>query len=458
MGSLPLLQANCVVELMTEVNAKEDSPIMKEFDFHSLSRLNGERQALRRTDMSFERSRCTAFLISTVAVVAAILSGNATANFRPIWQAITSGGTHHTCALSSLGGEVFCWGRNSNGQLGSPLVPIGGNSNKPVKVQGLAGPVESISAGSDTTCAVLQGGIIQCWGSNEYGQLGNPQVNGSTNMPVKVEGLNSAAKTVVVGLLHACAALSTGGVSCWGTNSTAYTLGNGQVLLGAVERAAISVSGVTNAVGITAGTDSTCAIIESGSLRLPECWGDDSTGQEGVMEPAVGPILPTFDFAAPPDIAKISQANLYTCAISQSKGLLCWGTDVYFGQLGDNYACGNTPSGYCYTPQKVQLPSSPPVAISTGNATTCAVAADGSIYCWGNNDYGELGFGSLTPQTVGSPQLALTAQGATQIAVGYTHACAIVGSGYHIQCWGRNSQGELGDGTYNDSALPVSVF
>jgi alpha-tubulin suppressor-like RCC1 family protein len=126
----------------------------------------------------------------------------------------------HTCTLSGSG-EIMCWGMNKFGQLGNGTYE---NGSAPTSVTGLEGAAGIIAAGWNQTCAVLEGGILRCWGWNFYGQLGE----GSTanrNHPVDVEGLDGKVVAVAGGGGHTCAILATGEVFCWGFNESGQ-LGN----------------------------------------------------------------------------------------------------------------------------------------------------------------------------------------------------------------------------------------
>jgi alpha-tubulin suppressor-like RCC1 family protein len=124
-----------------------------------------------------------------------------------------SGGDGHSCAAVTGGAE--CWGNNSYGELGD------GTSDNvagtPVAVIGLSGAVAAVSAGAFFTCALLDGGAVQCWGANESGELGNG-TNTNSSVPLPVVGLSSDVANVAAGALHACAMVSNGAVACWGSN------------------------------------------------------------------------------------------------------------------------------------------------------------------------------------------------------------------------------------------------
>ena len=135
-------------------------------------------------------------------------------------NAISTGGSH-SCALMT-GGRLECWGRNNYGQLGNGTTTA---TIEPVLVAGLAGGVSAVSAGSRHTCALMQAGGARCWGFNFYGQLGDG--TSTTRLaPVNVSVLSGALSSIGVGQSNTCARLLTGGVRCWGANSYGQ-LGNG---------------------------------------------------------------------------------------------------------------------------------------------------------------------------------------------------------------------------------------
>src|SRR5690606_35197193 len=119
----------------------------------------------------------------------------------------------HTCALASTG-AVRCWGSNDYGQLGDGTTT---QRSTPVPVSGLSSGVRAIAAGRFHTCAVMNAGGMKCWGSNDYGELGDGTQN-ERYAPVDVSGL-SGAQSAAAGNGHTCAIVSGGGVRCWGANT-----------------------------------------------------------------------------------------------------------------------------------------------------------------------------------------------------------------------------------------------
>jgi alpha-tubulin suppressor-like RCC1 family protein len=122
-------------------------------------------------------------------------------------------GSNHTCAVTT-GGGVQCWGDNYYGQLGNGTI---GWSMVPVAVVGLGSGVAAIAGGYAHTCALTTGGGVQCWGRNWGGQLGNGTFADST-VPVAVAGLGSAVAAIETGWHHTCAVATGGGLLCWGSN------------------------------------------------------------------------------------------------------------------------------------------------------------------------------------------------------------------------------------------------
>ena len=151
-------------------------------------------------------------------------------------------------------GAVNCWGRNSNGQLGNGTTT---DSSAPVAVSAftdVSATAVSITAGSFHTCAVLNTGAVNCWGTNSFGRLGNGTTTDSS-VPVAVAAFTDGATAVSItaGDFHTCALLNTGAVNCWGCNGYGQ-LGNDTTTDSSVPVAVAAFTDVSaTAVSITAG-------------------------------------------------------------------------------------------------------------------------------------------------------------------------------------------------------------
>jgi len=281
--------------------------------------------------------------------------------------AIAAGG-QHTCALMS-GGGVKCWGRNDRGQLGDGTATTRGT---PVDVLGLVSGVSAIAAGEDETCAVTAGGGVKCWGMNKYGQLGDGTA-ANRHTAVDVVGLSSGATAISVGWSHACALMSTGGVKCWGSNQYGQ-LGDGTT---AARTTAVDVAGLTSAVtAITAGPIHTCALTRIGGVR---CWGSNSLGQLGdgtktERSTPVGVVGLASGVTALAAGGATSHAagGAHACAITGAGGVKCWGYNN-LGQLGDGTTTARaSPVDVDFAIHQAILvrPSNPAGTISKGTVVT----------------------------------------------------------------------------------------
>jgi alpha-tubulin suppressor-like RCC1 family protein len=194
-------------------------------------------------------------------------------------------GQNHTCAIVGLPGEVHCWGRNGNAQVGngstSDAVPV------PSRVAGIDDAM-GIAAGGSHTCALREGGSVVCWGYNYFGQLGNDSTKPTRATSIQnVVHLEDAVQ-VTAGQHFTCALRNTGAVVCWGHN------GHGQLGDGTTEdrTSPVAVSIVENVAMVSAGDLHACAASRDGRLW---CWGYNLGGQLGTGEvdddPVPTPVL-----------------------------------------------------------------------------------------------------------------------------------------------------------------------
>lgn len=421
--------------------------------------------------------------IQVVAMTLALCRSNpATAGEIPQpfnWVAIAAHNSSHACALANNGG-IACWGQNWNGELGNPYIKTGyqapgASANIAVPVLGLPGPAKSIAVGSGDSCAIMAGdGSVWCWGDNGSGQLGNGQRGQSINsVPQKVVGLQGPAVSVSIGFFHTCAVLASGQTSCWGLNADVDVLGDPSLPSYTYELTPHLVPGLNGASAVSASSNSTCVIDRNPQwvagkglswVVSPVCWGENGSAQSGQPNvPNSGPVPPSIMYSLS-DLQSIAAGNDFACAVSATQGLRCWGADASFGSLGDNLAClVHAPDGKdCATAQSVVYfggnPGGYANTVAAGGGTGCVLLTNGTVWCWGDNLYGQIGtLNPKAPSTSFYAVKAFTYPNATGIAVGGDFACAIVNEGSNIQCWGRNDYGQLGDGTYVNNRLPQWV-
>ncbi|MGQ0799861.1 MAG: RCC1 domain-containing protein [Pseudomarimonas sp.] len=349
---------------------------------------------------------------------------------------IVSAGEEHTCAVIASGG-LRCWGRNGFGQLGD-----GGftDRNRPAQVVGFDVGVTAIGSGHYHTCAVRNGGAF-CWGNNDSGQLGDGLFGGRAT-PAAVSGLNAGVESVVSGRFHACARSSGGAVQCWGSNRVGQ-LGNGGTQ---DSRVPVAVSGLTSGVRQIAGNfEHSCAVRTTGAVL---CWGDNFFGQMGDGS-AITRRVPTPVSGLGSGIGSISAGYLHGCATAVDRSSVrCWGNN-FDGQLG-NASFTNR-----LTPRDVVGLTAGVERIATGFQHSCAWSAAQGTRCWGDNAFGQLGTGNtLTSETPLAVQQLATGNGV--LAGGVFHTCSLTAAG-GVRCWGQNTLGQVGDGSFTDRSLPVDV-
>jgi alpha-tubulin suppressor-like RCC1 family protein len=352
-------------------------------------------------------------------------------------------GGFHTCAVR-VAGELECWGRNDFGQLGNGTVSCSSCANDlPQPVSGLSDPVRAVFGGVGHTCALLISAAVECWGANQYGQLGDGGTAGSF-VPVPVGGALTAAAQVTAGAFHVCAlAYGSGEIYCWGEDQYGQ-LGDASTANSSEPRL---VSGVSDASAVAAGMGgySTCAIRAGGTVY---CWGQNQYGQLGNGT--------TTQATTPTQVQGISGALAITggerqfCALLGDGTLRCWGNNQW-GQLGNGTTTNSA------KPVKVNGITKA-VAIAAGYHSACALLASGTVDCWGENQYGQLGSPSLG--FGGQSSTPVTVQGLPgapgQITAGAEHMCAQM-PGQATYCWGRNGFGQLGDGESTDTFIPEAV-
>ena len=349
-------------------------------------------------------------------------------------------GSAHTCALLA-DGTASCWGRNSSGQLGNGTF---NDSPIPVPVTGLTNAV-AIAAGSDHTCALLASGSARCWGADGSGQLGNGTSPNDPRIPGAVTGLTNAV-AIAAGGSHTCALLANGTASCWGLN-TSGQLGDDTTTR---QLSPVPVRNLTNAVAIGVGkglfgVSHTCALLADGSAR---CWGSNGSGQlgDGTTSRKLTP-NPVSGGGGSVTARDVAAGSSHTCAVRANSTVACWGLNSS-GQLGDGGASGPLSRVPLSVPGLVNA-----VAIAAGSFHTCVLVSDGNVRCWGDNQFGQLGDGGASGPLSRVPVSVSGLANAVAIAAGHEHTCALLADGT-ARCWGDNSIGQLGDGTNTNRSTP----
>lgn len=311
--------------------------------------------------------------------------------------------------------------------------------------------VETFTTDSTVTlsAAADSGSTFVGWSGGGCAGTGTCQVTMSSATTVQANFSYDSSKVITNltgGYTHSCAVRVDGSAKCWGENRFG-DLGDGTSTGSAFP---VNVSGMSTASAIAVGGSHSCALLTGGTVQ---CWGYDGYGQVGV--PSFG-----SDFLTPSTVAGVSNALQvaagpnHSCALVTGGTVKCWGRNDS-GQLGN----GTTTS----SPSPVTVTGiSTATAISAGGGgggTTCALLADHSVRCWGENESGQLGNGTTTDSSVPVTVSGIT--DAAQVSVGRAgsnegHACAVLND-HSVRCWGRNATGQLGNGTTTSSSVPVAV-
>ena len=381
----------------------------------------------------------------------------------------------HTCGVIATG-AVYCWGVNTEGQLGTATdLDCGVRcSTIPVAVAGGL-TFQSVSAGNFHTCGVTANGAAYCWGDNSYGVLGadtaitNPcyalPYAGGCPYPVPVAG-GLTFRSISAGYEHTCGVTTQGAAYCWGANlsgalgaDSATLAQNCRTAFGC--RTPVPVSGGHNFTVVSAGKALSCGVTTGGAAY---CWGSNASGELGIGT-AVGPEHCGGFPAAPLDscsrvpvevepglvFTAITALDVSACGLTIGGHAYCWGHNA--GLIGtdlvplDSSAATPVPVGYLNY-----------ASLAAGFQYACGVRGTGAALCWGVGDNGVFGNGttthiSATPLGIAGGHLFQILSAANGVL---DHTCGLTLDGV-AYCWGSNLLGELGDGSTNSSVVPVPV-
>jgi extracellular elastinolytic metalloproteinase len=387
-------------------------------------------------------------------------------------------GWGHTCAITTEA-TASCWGRNATGQIGNGVVG-GDGVHVPLATQVRnsddSGPltgVAQIAGGDGHTCALTDAGTVYCWGASFDGRLGDGNATLEPRpLPVAVRrpdntGPLTGVAQISVGSQFGCAVTDAGDLYCWGNNASGK-LGIGRV--GGIEPLPVAVrkpddSGpLTGVTSIATGSSHGCAVADG----ITYCWGGNFDGQVGNGQTGFSEPLPVqvrdSDGSGPlADVAQLSAAAGHTCAMTGGGVAYCWGRNDS-GQIGT----GTVGGGDRPLPVEVRDTTGSGTlgavtAVVTGDNHTCALAGTESAYCWGSNSHAQLGFGELDATPRPLPVEVRDSEGAgpfteaVSLTAGNAHTCALSTTAT-VYCWGGNFNRQLGIGnTLDEHREPLPV-
>lgn len=350
-----------------------------------------------------------------------------------------SADTFHTCVLD-LEGNAYCWGSGGSGRLGN-----GTTSGSPTPVAVVGGiKFGMIETGHAHSCGIALDGTGYCWGSNGNGRLGHGTTGAREAPDLIADGhkwvhLSASSSTT-------CGVTVDGEGYCWGFGGT--RLGDG---ISAETRNPSRVldppSGPVKWAMISSAHLSTCGLTTEGVVY---CWGPDGNARHGKGEIGGSFDRPTEPAATSERFVYIDGKEQHFCGLTASGDAYCWGLNRWgelgIGTYGDTVA---TPSlvtgGHKFA------------TIQTGRRLTCGLTFDGDAYCWGSAENGRLGNGENSTEIYPEPIPVSGGHKFRYLGTGITHACGVTMSG-DVLCWGSNEQGQLGNGTVMvDHDVPTLV-
>lgn len=364
--------------------------------------------------------------------------------------------------------EIYCSGQNISGKLG---VGKGGGYQTPVmervlKPVDMQGEITRIVHGVHHTC-VISGGVVWCWGANDYGQLGNGD-QASRSVPARVvsngsfNNLNVTDLHTVPYAKHTCA-VEDGKAYCWGRNSRGQ-LGNNRIGIGAlgVDNIPVCSSGTIPCNSDYDGVTTKAQPVFQGSgvllgktvVSIRTSMSQNSNGSNSLDDsPAVN----------------LGMTRAHTCVLTTEGKMYCWGSNSQ-GQLGGSYdsTWENKPVKSQIVPRLVGgvLSGKNIIEISLSHTQTCALTQEGAshkVYCWGSSQYGKLGNGGTELNNYNgnkeSPTLIaegiLAGKSITSLMGAINRTCVIADQMSY--CWGRGTDGQIGDGKLQDTGVPTEA-
>ncbi|WP_119327867.1 RCC1 domain-containing protein [Cysteiniphilum halobium] len=374
------------------------------------------------------------------------------------YNQIMSGSKSDTACAKTLDNKIYCWGYNgSSGKLGNDtdvlasLLPTALKKGQLPAVE----DIKKLSQGWVHACALATNGKAYCWGSNSSGQLGNADYPENAKVPVEVSNgdipASAQLKNIAAGERVSCAVDDQNNIYCWGRNY--YKLIKNSSQESFLLPTKISKGQIPSAAEITdieLGFAHACVLTNE---KKAYCWGSGENGQLGNGGASDSPAYPRAVSQSGIGFNMIATGALHTCALSDNKqDIYCWGRKSTLGSFPNEQQEKPTQVNQTIIPSGTLLNK-----ITAGHYHACALADDGQAYCWGMNAKGQLGVGHDNTEyraVVVKKGKIPSDVALIDITAGDHYTCGI-GSDNQSYCWGDNNYGQLGDGTKVDRYTPV---
>ncbi|MDO7847312.1 T9SS type A sorting domain-containing protein [Hymenobacter sp. M29] len=349
-------------------------------------------------------------------------------------------GLNHSLGLRA-NGNLYTWGHNDYGQLGngSTSGPYAGSPTP--AATGTALVTRSLAMGGDFGPAVRGDGTLWAWGRNTYGQLGLPTTTARAFRPVQV-GTATDWVMVAAGQSHSLALKADGSLYAWGYNQfgqlgNATNTGNNSA-----NPTPTQVAGTYTQVA--AGSWHSLGLRADGGLYA---WGSNSSGELGTATNTGTNNANPTPMQVPGAYTQVAAGSSHSLGLRADGSLYAWGSN-YSGQLGNGNNLTNSANP---TPMQV---AGTYTQVAAGYSHSLGLQADGTLYAWGRNDYGQLGNATNNGTPTPNPTPTQVAGVYTQVAAGYLHSLGLRADG-SLWAWGSNGSGELGISTITFGANPM---
>ncbi|HVY32073.1 MAG TPA: hypothetical protein VHB79_36305 [Polyangiaceae bacterium] len=366
-------------------------------------------------------------------------------------------GDNHACAIDS-NHDLYCWGDNGWGQLGNGAAPT--DSPTPVQI-GAGASWASVDAGYSYTCATRSDGTAWCWGNNDYGVLGKP--GAPSSVPQQVDDTDTWSSMSASPGSETCGIRKDYSLWCWGYGP----LGNGDPNGTAVDTPSQVPGNPCTDVSDTCQAQQECNFVQGQGVTCRCAAGYTGANCDDIAECAgnVCGVRTTCDEKTPgfdcscqsgfvgdgkacgPKFAALAVgANNHSCGIDTAQQLWCWG-DNQLGQLGTGDTNGTLSAKH--------IGAAAWLAVDMSQQFSCGIQADHTLWCWGTNGAGRSGQpANVVNET--SPTQVGTDKDWLELSVGEDHGCARKQDN-SIWCWGSDSQGALGINLGTGNIPPTQV-
>jgi len=338
-------------------------------------------------------------------------------------------GHFHTCAMDRSA-RVNCWGAGDFGQINSKA-----RRSRSARYT-LDLTATHLALGEGHSCAILADERVSCWGSPIAFGLADSTAPGPTLLDIPGKPIALSA-----GALHTCVITrldNQSKVYCAG-EASALKLGASPADEDADRQMFAKIDGLGQATAIAAGSQSTCVLMDGGTVR---CWGFNGYGSLGntTLDDGNHSLVclergSMFGSCRQPleHVHLLRAGGYHACALTDERELYCWGKN-------DDGQVDGTDRRHRVSPVRLSRPTQV-VDVALGSGHTCALAQDGTVWCWGRNDHGQLGRGTVGEY--GEPAKVVGLGNIAKIHAGSEHTCALDGN-HALYCWGANHQWQIG--------------